>query len=270
MKKFLQYREYDITIKSVDHFSDDYMEKGRIYRSPSGRISMALVYILDGSSEYHFRSETVTVHGGDLIMLVPGEPYYFEVLSDVFHFNYINFRHEEGYENTFQFKNSVYIFQNKSIFRNDFEKLGACYLYKNAGYRMKMREIIDRLLYQIAVHICSSYLPSDKYRRIENSVEYLSKHFMDLNLTMQQVALLSKLSESQFRRIFKEIYATSPIQYVNTLRIERAKDLLKNTSLPVVAAANQAGFADVYHFNKLFKKRTGKTPTQYRNSTLCR
>ena len=266
MEEFLQYREFDITIKYINFFSSDYMEKGMIFRCPTGRPVMALVYVLDGSSEYHFQSETVTVHAGDLIMLVPGEPYSFEVLSDTFHYSYVDFEHEEGRENTFQFKNTVYTFQNKSLFRNDFEKLGACYLYKNTGYRMKMREIIDRILYQIAVHLCNSYLPSEKYRKIDSSVEYLSKHFMDFSLTMQQVALLSELSESQFRRIFKEIYSVSPIQYINALRIERAKDLLVNSTRPVALIAEEAGFSDVYHFNKQFKTRTGKTPSQYRKA----
>jgi len=65
-------------------------------------------------------------------------------------------------------------------------------------------------------------------------------------------------------RLFKAAYGATPLQYVNTRRIERAKGLLRETRLPVARIAEGLGFSDVVYFNRLFRKHTGTTPGAYR------
>jgi AraC-like DNA-binding protein len=66
-------------------------------------------------------------------------------------------------------------------------------------------------------------------------------------------------------RVFKEEFGVTPLQYVNSRRIMRARDLLKDTQYQVQEIASRLGFRSVRYFNRLFKEYTDCTPTQYRD-----
>lgn len=67
-------------------------------------------------------------------------------------------------------------------------------------------------------------------------------------------------------RLFRGAYGITPLQYVASKRIERAKNLLRDTSDPVAAVAERMGFDDVVYFNRFFRKLAGTTPGAYRRS----
>jgi AraC family transcriptional regulator of arabinose operon/AraC family transcriptional regulator len=67
-------------------------------------------------------------------------------------------------------------------------------------------------------------------------------------------------------RLFKSTYGITPLQYVNSQRIERARNLLRDTELPVSQVAYRLGFGDVVYFNRLFRKVSGMTPGRFRES----
>ncbi|MDO5479350.1 MAG: helix-turn-helix transcriptional regulator, partial [Clostridia bacterium] len=68
------------------------------------------------------------------------------------------------------------------------------------------------------------------------------------------------------RRIFKSAAKTSPIKYINYLRLEKAKNLLSESSLKVSEIAVQVGFSDSFYFSRLFKKETGVSPASFKKN----
>lgn len=74
----------------------------------------------------------------------------------------------------------------------------------------------------------------------------------------------SGLPERTFARRFKAATGYAPVDYVQTLRIEEAKQLLETTDEPTDAVAAQVGYDDPTFFRRLFKRRTGITPARYR------
>ena len=81
-------------------------------------------------------------------------------------------------------------------------------------------------------------------------------------------ALLARslgVSYTTFRRTFKQQTGVSPAHFQHTIRINRARDLLSSTDLPVTEIAVQTGFATVYDFSRAFTKKTGQTPSAYRS-----
>ncbi len=74
----------------------------------------------------------------------------------------------------------------------------------------------------------------------------------------------SGLSERTFIRRFRTATGYSPMEYVQTLRIEEAKHLLETTRTPVEMVAVEAGYEDPNFFRRLFKRRVGITPARYR------
>lgn len=83
---------------------------------------------------------------------------------------------------------------------------------------------------------------------------------------------LSGLAERTFQRRFARATGHTPIDYVHTLRLEEAKQLLESTELPIEAIALDVGYQDAGFFARLFKRRVCLTPAQYRRrfGTLAR
>ena len=65
---------------------------------------------------------------------------------------------------------------------------------------------------------------------------------------------------------FKQVYGMTPKEYTDARRLRAAEELLKGTEEKVIDIAYGTGFSSLSSFNRFFKKRTGKTPTEYRNS----
>ena len=75
---------------------------------------------------------------------------------------------------------------------------------------------------------------------------------------------LSGMAERTFKRRFQQATGLSPLEYVQTLRLEEAKHLLETGDDPVEAVANAVGYEDAGFFGRLFKRKVNLTPVQYR------
>ena len=75
---------------------------------------------------------------------------------------------------------------------------------------------------------------------------------------------LSGLPERSFIRRFRTATGMTPLDYVHVLRLEEAKQMLETSDLPIPAVAGEVGYEDTSFFGRLFRRKTGLTPTQYR------
>ena len=81
---------------------------------------------------------------------------------------------------------------------------------------------------------------------------------------VSRLVALAGLPERTFKRRFTEATGMSPLEYIHTLRLEEAKQLLESTDLPVEAVATEVGYQDASFFNRLFRRKVQLTPAQYR------
>lgn len=79
-----------------------------------------------------------------------------------------------------------------------------------------------------------------------------------------QMAALSGLPERTFKRRFQQATGMTPLDYVHTLRLEEAKQMLEAGDLPVEAVAQEVGYQDASFFGRLFRRKVALTPAQYR------
>lgn len=84
------------------------------------------------------------------------------------------------------------------------------------------------------------------------------------NLTLEELAALTGLSLSSFKREFEKQYQSSPAKYIKKRKLDQAAKLLKGTDLRISAIAYDSGFNDLAHFSKSFQKVFGTSPSQYR------
>ena len=99
--------------------------------------------------------------------------------------------------------------------------------------------------------------------RIAKTVLYIRKHLNEA-IELEKLAEISCLSKDHFIRLFKKELGTTPLQYINQKKIEKAQLLLITEELAVKEIAFQLSFDDYSYFNRLFKKTTGVTPQEYR------
>ncbi|MCM0612413.1 helix-turn-helix domain-containing protein [Marinobacter sediminum] len=92
---------------------------------------------------------------------------------------------------------------------------------------------------------------------------WVAEHY-DQSSPVANMMALSGLSERSFKRRFKQATGMTPIEYVLTLRLEEAKQILETSDMPIEAVAEAVGYQDAGFFGRKFLQRVGTTPTQYR------
>lgn len=100
--------------------------------------------------------------------------------------------------------------------------------------------------------------------------EYDFKTIIEKNilssLSLDEFAKLCGMSLASFKRKFTEYYNESPKKYINTKKIERALHLLSNSNNRISDIAYDCGFDTIKSFNRNFKSKTGKSPSEYRKN----
>ncbi|GAA3408504.1 helix-turn-helix domain-containing protein [Paenibacillus hodogayensis] len=93
---------------------------------------------------------------------------------------------------------------------------------------------------------------------------YIDEHYADPGLSQTMLAEAFRLHPTSISRLFKEEFGVKFVEYVNSVRLDRATELMETTDLPVHEIAQAAGFTHSQTFIKMFKKSTGFTPGSYR------
>lgn len=94
--------------------------------------------------------------------------------------------------------------------------------------------------------------------------EILKSHYMQ-NISLREMAELVNVTPSYLSRLIKKELGKTYLDYVHGLRLEKAKDLLSNKVLKIMEVANKVGYVNAYYFTRMFKKKYGMTPEEYRN-----
>jgi AraC family transcriptional regulator len=136
---------------------------------------------------------------------------------------------------------------------------------------------LDHVLHALNSHIVCSYssltISAPKFRgglsslQMRRATELLEAH-LDGDIALQRVAEACELSVSHFARAFKQTFRTPPYRWLIERRVDRARDLMTNSRLPLADIAARCGFADQSALNRSFKRIHGVTPGIWRRKRL--
>lgn len=223
-------------------------KKGRtekIYK----RKSYALSFCIDGQITYNHNGREIVSDKNHAVILPKDQTYTLHG-DKTGSFPVINFQCAQVLCDTVV---SVPI-QNPSAYIKDFEQLKALSFFKEN--RNKMMSIFYDILYRL-----SSQAMNDSI--ITPAIDYLEKNYSNPYLTNAELARQCNISEVYFRKMFVKHYKITPKQYIVNIRISKAKLLLAENSLKIKTVAELCGFSNQYHFCRVFKEKTGVTPTEY-------
>lgn len=135
-----------------------------------------------------------------------------------------------------------------------------------------MKDISD-LISGLSAKICdyindkNNNLNMQRYFNIIEEVKrYIENNYSDLNLSLDLVADKVELSAGYLGKLFKNITSVSFSDYLNNVRLEKAKELLSTTNEPSSRICEKVGIYNVTYFSTLFKKTYGVTPSAFRAS----
>ncbi|MFJ2044871.1 AraC family transcriptional regulator [Paenibacillus taichungensis] len=108
-------------------------------------------------------------------------------------------------------------------------------------------------------------LKEDSQMMIQRTKDYIDEHSNE-NLTVEYLAGMAGLSPKYYVDLFKRRYGMSTTDYISSLRINRAKQLMAGTEMRLRDIAHQVGYQDEFYFSRKFKKAMGISPSVYMNS----
>jgi AraC-like DNA-binding protein len=131
---------------------------------------------------------------------------------------------------------------------------------------------LARLIVESLLHSCCGLLKSPPkgqarkaVRTFESICLYMQQNFQS-DLSRESVAEHFRLSPNHVSRLFRQEGHAGFHDYLNIVRVNRAKFMLKNYNVTLKEVAANCGYADVAYFCRIFKKATSHTPTEYRQS----
>lgn len=227
-----------------------------------------LMYITDGKLTFHFPNEEKTLSAGTVVIFPPEYRY---IYSHTDHteicYYYVHFTGRDAklllanYDLTqFPVVESIGISQRTIHY---FEQLFSVLSRKELFFEQECSLKLGSILLHLAKRI-SKTLAKSTETPLSKSMEFLHTSFQE-EITLEMLANLENLSVSRFCTLFKSTFGVSPIQYLITIRIENACELLKNTDISIQDCALSCGYANEYFFSRQFKKQTGTTPAKFRN-----
>lgn len=254
MNKFM---EYDFCIKEI--VLACYVGKGEGLSKHRNRASHGLAFMLDGNKDYIFScGKRINTKKNDIIYLPKHSDY--DVKSIVSGDCYaINFDVDEE----ISFDAFVMSVKNSANVMEHFKTARKIWTAKRPGYELKCKAELYNILYLMQKEYLAEYIPHNKYEIVRPAVDYIHKHYTDELLNIEELAGLCGITPVYFRKLFAGFYGTSPIKYINNLKITRAKELLISQMYSISEVAMQSGYSDMSHFSREFKKATGICPSEY-------
>jgi two-component system response regulator YesN len=127
----------------------------------------------------------------------------------------------------------------------------------------ELREQVYKILGSVLAYRDSQ--PNSQYKNlIHQAIDYLEHHYTNPELSLNELAAQANLSASHFSVVFSQETGQTFKEYLTGLRINKAKELLRMTSLRSADIAYQVGYNDPHYFSSVFKKNTGFSPIEFR------
>ena len=238
---------------------------------PKGRLDYQLLYVSSGKAFFDLGEETIVeVSAGSMVLYRPGEPQrYWYCVQDRPEVCWIHFTGSQA---------------DRLLSESGFEKQKKVLSVDiSSDYPALFRQIIREL--QLKRPCFEEFLPlhlgrifaeihrSQKEHTLDHSLNRgeIAKAVHEFNesfakeIYIRDYAAAQHMSVCWFIRSFRAYMGVTPMQYITSLRITRAKELLRSTSYSIQEISTMVGYENPLYFSRIFKKQTGSSPKEYRS-----
>lgn len=217
-----------------------------------------LTFLLDGKMTYYVNGEKYEMEKGDIIYLPAGSFRQREAGAEPSDYVSINFHASDVLPLKIHAPNSI----NDEI-RLLLEFLDLANANPSENNPKKLVNVLDALVWQISDNL----MTGSKTPLAIEIANYLGRHYRE-RITLEEISNRTFFSVAYCESEFRKTFGKSIIHYLIDLRVSEAKNLLLETSMPCSVISELVGFEDANYFSRIFKKRTGSSPLQFRASVI--
>lgn len=247
-----------------------------------------LVIVLEGSAVHIVNNERFEIKKGDVFVMNKGvfhgyeEPQNFKICN-------IMFRTETFISENYDIRllpgfHALFLLEPKYNIENGFrsrlklspaafseiERLIKCCANEYFGSASGRKTMVRSYFLQIVVHLSRLYGTNVHHKEIEgisNAAAFMETHYME-DIRTDELLNVSHYSQRHFIRLFSATYNITPQQYLLSIRIRHACNMLRDKTLSITEIATRCGFNDSNYFCRIFKKNIGMTPSAYRKTAV--
>lgn len=216
----------------------------------------SLSFRIKGCADFIHPNGTTHVETGDIIIVPAFYQYTLQAKEEeliVLHFH-----------SNVELPQNIEVFHSEDVqyFKRKFEELYSTWGKNQNGFVFECKSILYKILSRIEKETSTRNL-SKSNEKFHEAIEYIHENFTDKSLTVDFLADMCAMSDTYFRRLFMKNFNTTPLKYINNLKLERAKELLRSGYFTVSEVSEECGFDTVHYFCLFIKKETGLTPSQF-------
>lgn len=234
--------------------------------NPKGRLDYYLMYIVSGEAKVYNEDKYVIAKEGSIIIFPPNKGYKHTNNDLPISYFWVHFTGSDVPSILNRYGIKLFPEINKangeSRIPNRFQKLFDGFA-KNDKFRdYDLSSLLDRLLVEIGRSIS---VEQGEKMLFAKSIRYINE-FYNKPIRITELAKMENVSMTTYNLHFKNQMGMSPTQYILTLRMHSAKELLESSKLSVRDIGAMCGYDDFNFFTKVFKKHSGKSPSAYRKN----
>ena len=241
-------------------------------RRPRGSLDYQLLYVASGKTHFYFNGEERIVTAEQMVLFQPRQEQHYEYFAaDKPEVYWIHFTGSDVKNILRHYKipldEPVFYSGNSSTYAYLFKEI----IHELQAGRTGYQELLEMYLRQILLLIersreerkpaVSSFIQDE----MELARRYFIEHYNE-EINIEEYARSRGMSFSWFSRNFKQLTAKSPMQYVVSVRINNAANLLGCTSYNINEISNIVGYDNPLYFSRIFKKIKGVSPSDYKKS----
>ena len=163
-----------------------------------------------------------------------------------------------------EIKPVYYKVKSADIFENLFRSIHTAWTRKGLYFMTKCKQWLYEIIFRIKKDCEEAYVPDHNAIRLKPALDYINENYLNETISTVTLAKMCNMGETRFRYIFKMTTGNTPRNYINTLKIQYASELIKSKSYKNInEVAIASGFSDLSYFSRIFLKIYGIRPRTF-------
>lgn len=225
------------------------------------RRNYGLAIFLDGERTFSFDNKKLKVGKNTIVYFPKGSNYTIkEIISPQQSCYAINFQMGD----VATFEPFAFKIKNANLYLDNFKSALKIWDKKSFGYDAKVKSEIYDIIYNIQSEYNMPYVNSSI---IQPAIDYIHTNYYKECISIAELAKMCNISSVYLCNCFTKRFSMSPTRYINTLKLNRAEEMLASNLYSIKNVCFLCGFNDLSYFSRIFKKKFGKSPRDYQKAS---
>lgn len=245
----------DLIINKINFVSTIYTEENTGAKRRN-RQRWALVIKYEGETCYLSNGKEYISNINNIALLPKGCDYDW-ICTRSGHFSIVEFECEKTYHSIFSFN-----VKDGEQYYKIIKKMEVARALKKAAYALDELRDMYGIIASLLKSAEATYIHSSKKQKILPAIEYIAKNY-NKHICNDELSSVTGLSTVYFRKLFKEAMGVSPINYIFSVKMNKAQKMLNSDYSSITDIAYSLGYNNVYEFSRDFKKYAGISPSKF-------